>query len=307
MADATAAVSARALAHGEELDFAPELGPIGQFRRFARQSPAGVLALGLILLIVVVGILAPVIAPYDPLLNSFAEVRQTPSARHWLGTDHLGRDTLSRIIYGTRITLVVAVTSVLIGEAIGFAWGVACGYLGGGFDMVSQRIVEVMQSFPTLILAILFLVGLGPGLTTVIVAIAVTRVPGTTRIIRSVALSLRELAYVEAARALGVSPWRIMARHVAPQCVATLLVLLSSNLGGAIFTEAGLSFLGLGVPPPNPSWGSMVGGVLAEAFRPPWWLVVFPGLAIILAVMAFNLLGDALRDFLDPRLRGVLD
>lgn len=305
--EATTALPAPAPFRGDEIDLAPEIGWAGQARRFARQSPAGVVALGLIALLVLVGVFAPFIAPYDPLLNTFAEVRQAPNAKHLLGTDHLGRDTLSRIIYGTRVTLIVAVTAVVIGEALGFAWGISCGYLGGRFDIVSQRIVEVLQSFPGLILAILLMVALGTGISPVIIVIAITRVAGTTRIIRSVALSLRELAYIEAARALGTPTWRILLRHVAPQCVATVLVLASNNLGGAIFTEASLSFLGLGIPPPNPSWGSMVGGVLAEAFRPPWWLVLFPGLAIILSVMAFNLLGDALRDFLDPRLRGVLD
>jgi ABC-type dipeptide/oligopeptide/nickel transport system permease subunit len=289
------------------VDLAPERGARAHLGRFARQSPAGVVAAGLILLVIVVGTLAPLVAPYDPLLNSFADVRQAPNAKHWLGTDHLGRDTLSRIIYGTRITLLVAVASVVFGDSLGFMWGVACGYIGGRFDIASQRIVEVLQSFPQLILAILLLVALGPGLSTVIIAIGVTRVPGTTRIVRSVALALRDLAYVEAARALGAPSWRIMVRHIAPQCVAPMLVLISLNLGGAIFTEAGLSFLGLGIPPPNPSWGNMLGGVLAEAFRPSWWLVVFPGLGITLTVMAFNLLGDALRDFLDPRLRGVLE
>lgn len=304
---ATAAVGARPLGTPEEAEVVEEHGLRAALRRFARQSPAGVAAAGVLGLILVVGILAPLISPYDPLTNNFAEVRQGPSAQHWLGTDHLGRDVLSRIIHGTRVTMLVAVTSVFIGEALGFIWGVACGYIGGRFDLISQRIVEVMMSFPQLILALMLMVSLGPGLQTVIIAIAVTRVPGTTRIVRSVALSLRDLAYVEAGRALGVSTPRIMARHIAPQCVAPMLVLISVNLGGAIFTESALSFLGVGIPPPNPSWGNMLGGVLAEAFRPSWWLVLFPGLAVSLSVMATNLLGDALRDFLDPRLRGVVE
>jgi len=276
-------------------------------RRFARQSPAAVGAALLLLFVIAIGALAPLIAPYDPILNSFTEVRQQPSAAHWLGTDHLGRDTLSRIIYGTRVTMLVAVSSVVIGELLGFIWGVSTGYIGGRFDLISQRIIEVMMSFPTLILALLLLVSLGAGLHTVIVAIAVTRVPGTTRIIRSAALQFREVAFVEAARALGASPLWVMARHIAPQCVGPMLILVSLNLGGAIFTESALSFLGLGVPPPNPSWGNMLGGVLAEQFRPSWWLVVFPGIAITVTVMATNLLGDGLRDFLDPRLRGLID
>jgi peptide/nickel transport system permease protein len=304
---AATAIDARSIGTPDEGEFVEVHGLGPSLRRFARQSPAGVFAAGLLGVILVVGILAPVIAPYDPLFNNFAEVRQTPNAKHWLGTDHLGRDVLSRIIYGTRVTMLVAVTSVFIGEALGFAWGVACGYLGGRFDLVSQRIVEVMMSFPQLILALMLMVSLGPGLRTVIIAIAITRVPGTTRIVRSVALSLRELAYVEAGRALGASTPRIMLKHIAPQCIAPMLVLISVNLGGAIFTESALSFLGVGIPPPDPSWGNMLGGVLAEAFRPSWWLVLFPGLAVSLSVMATNILGDALRDFLDPRLRGVVE
>lgn len=263
--------------------------------------------MALLILVVVVGALAPVLAPYDPLAASYSSIREPPSWEHLLGTDHLGRDVLSRIIYGTRVTMLVAVSSVVVGEALGFAWGVASGYLGGRFDIVSQRIIEVLMSFPTLILALLLLVGMGAGIQTVIVAIAITRVPGTTRIIRSVALALRELAFVEAARALGTPTWRILLRHVAPQCIAPMLILISLNLGSAIFIESALSFLGVGVPPPNASWGNMLGGVLAEAFKPPWWMVLFPGIAITLTVMATNLLGDALRDFLDPRLRGIVE
>jgi peptide/nickel transport system permease protein len=279
---------------------------ISELGRFVQHSPLGAVSALLILLVIVVGALAPVLAPYDPLEASYAVTRQPPSLQHLLGTDHLGRDTLSRIIHGTRITMLVAVSSVLIGEALGFTFGVATGYLGGRFDLFSQRITEVLMSFPSLILALLLLVGLGSGLHTVIVAIAVTRVPGTARVIRSVALATRELLYVDAARALGASPWRMMLRHVAPQCIAPMLVLISVNLGGAILTEAALSFLGVGIPPPAPSWGNMLGGVLAEAFRPPWWMVIFPGLFLTVTIMATNLLGDALRDFLDPRLRGVI-
>ena len=163
------------------------------------------------------------------------------------------------------------------------------------------------MSFPTLILALLLLVAIGAGLTTVIIAIAITRIPGSTRVTRSVVLSIKETAYVEAARAIGVSPLRTMLRHVAPQCIAPLIVIATLNLGGAIFAESALSFLGLGIPPPAPSWGNMLGGVLAASFKPPWWLVVFPGLAITITIMAANLLGDALRDFLDPKLKKRLE
>jgi ABC-type dipeptide/oligopeptide/nickel transport system permease subunit len=306
MAEVTTALEPQRLLALEDLDATAEESFLRRVVRFARQSPLGAASAVLLLLIVVVGVLAPVLAPYDPLAASYSATRQPPGGEHLLGTDHLGRDTLSRIIYGTRITMLVAVAAVLIGDAIGFLWGVATGYLSGRFDVLSQRVVEVLMSFPSVILALLLLVALGSGLQPVIIAIAVTRVPGTTRIIRSVALAVRELAYVEAARGLGASPWRVMLRHVAPQCVAPMLVLISLNLGTAILTEAGLSFLGVGIPPPAPSWGNMLGGVLAEAFKPPWWMVVFPGLGLTLTIMATNLLGDALRDFLDPRLSRVL-
>jgi peptide/nickel transport system permease protein len=251
----------------------------------------------------IVAIFAPWLAPYDPQVADYQAIRQAPSAAHWLGTDDLGRDILSRIIFGARITLVVSIFSVLIGDLLGFLWGLVSGYLGGRFDLFSQRVLDVLMSFPTLILALLLLVVLGAGLTTVIIAIAVTRIPGSTRVIRSVVLSIKETAYVESALAVGVRPWRLMLRHIAPQCIAPLIIVATLNLGSAIFAEAALSFLGLGIPPPAPSWGNMLGGVLAASFRPSWWLVVFPGLAITLSIMAVNLVGDALRDFLDPKLR----
>jgi ABC-type dipeptide/oligopeptide/nickel transport system permease subunit len=278
-------------------------GPIGSTVRFLRSSFLGSLAAAILLTITVVACLADFVAPYHPLEANYAATRQPPSATYLFGTDHLGRDVLSRVIYGAQVTLVVAISSVLIGDALGFAWGVASGYLGGKFDLVSQRILEVMMSFPTLILALLLMSGLGAGLHTVVIAIAVTRIPGSARIIRSVVLTVKSMAYVEAIRCLGAPTPRIMLRHIAPQCIAPLLVVGSLNLGIAIFAESALSFLGVGIPPPTPSWGNMLGGVLAEAFRPPWWIVLTPGVAITVTILACNLLGDALRDFLDPRLR----
>ena len=271
--------------------------------RFLRSSLLGTAAAALLLGISVVALMADVVAPYHPLEANYDATREAPSARFLLGTDHLGRDVMSRVIYGAQVTLVVAVASVLIGETLGFAWGVVSGYMGGKVDMVSQRLLEVMMSFPTLILALLLMSGLGAGLHTVVIAIAVTRIPGSARIIRSVVLTVKEMAYVEAIRCLGATTPRIMLRHIAPQCVAPMLVVASLNLGIAIFAESALSFLGVGIPPPTPSWGNMLGGVLAEAFRPPWWIVLTPGVAITVTILACNLLGDALRDFLDPRLR----
>jgi len=271
--------------------------------RFARLSPAGTISALFLILIALVAVFAPVLTPYDPLAGDYSITRHAPTLQHLMGTDDLGRDVLSRIIDGARITMLVSVTSTLIGGAIAFLWGVASGYLGGRFDMLSQRIIEVLMSFPTLILAMLLLISMNAGIQPVIIAIAVTQVPGATRIVRSAALTTRSLAYVDAARCLGASPIRIMLREIAPQCLAPFFVVLTLNLGSAVFAEAGLSFLGVGVPPPAPSWGNMLGGVLAASFRPSWWLVLFPGVAITLTVMAANLFGDALRDFLDPRLK----
>ena len=275
--------------------------------RFRTVSPLGTVALIAWLLLFVVAIAAPVLAPYPPNEADYGAVRQGPSAAHLLGTDNLGRDILSRIIHGARITLLVSVTSVFLGDAIGFVWGVISGFLGRRFDLFSQRVIDILMSFPSLILALMLLVVLGAGIETVIVAIASTQIPAATRITRSVVLSVREAMYVEAARSIGVNNLRLMVRHVAPQVAAPILVVATLHLGGAIFAESALSFLGLGIPPPAPSWGNMLGGVTAAAFRPPWWLVVFPGLAITLTIMAANLFGDALRDFLDPKLRQRID
>jgi peptide/nickel transport system permease protein len=271
--------------------------------RFFRSSPLGGVCALLLLLLASVAVLADRLAPYNPLTADYAAIRDPPLARHVLGTDHLGRDVLSRIIFGARVTLLVAISSVLLGDTIGFIWGVASGYLGGRVDLISQRVLDVLMSLPSLILALLLMAGLGAGLTTVIVAIAVTRVPLSSRVVRSMVLSVKELAYVEAARVLGASEARVMARHVAPQCLAPFLIITTGHLGAAIFIEAALSFVGVGVPPPTPSWGNMLGGVLAEAFKPPWWMVVFPGVAITVTILAVNLFGDALRDFLDPKLK----
>ena len=275
--------------------------------RFFRSSPIGAISTLFWVLMLIMAIFAPQLAPYDPLEANYGAIRTGPTSANILGTDDLGRDVLSRIIFGSRITLMVAITAVAIGDTLGFLWGVVSGYIGGRFDIISQRIVEIFMSFPALILALLLLVALGSGLGTVIIAIAFTRIPSATRITRSVVLSVKETAYVEAAKMVGASQWRIMRRHIAPQCLAPILVIASLHLGASIFAESALSFLGLGIPPPAASWGNMLGGVLAAAFRPPWWLVIFPGVAITLAILTANLIGDALRDFLDPKLRQRLE
>lgn len=285
------------------LDEAPRRGSaaMAAVRRFGRSAPLGLIAAVFLIAMGLVAIFAPQLAPYSPLETDYLATQAPPSPDHLLGTDHLGRDVLSRIIYGTRVTLMVSIASVGLGASLGMLWGVASGYLGQRVDMVSQRLVEVLMSFPTLILAMLLMVSLGAGLSTVVIAIGISQVPLATRITRSVVLATKETSYVEAARCVGAGPGRIMTQHIALQCVAPILVIATVNLGAAIFAEASLSFLGVGVPPPTPSWGNMLGGVLAQSFDPPWWLVIFPGLAIAATIMAANLFGDGLRDFLDPR------
>lgn len=281
-------------------------GAWGGVARFAETSRLGAVAAAVLVVMALLAIFADQVAPYHPLEADFQALRQPPSYSHWLGTDNLGRDVLSRLIHGARISLGVALISTVLGKIIGVSWGILTGYVGGWFDLGSQRIVDVLLAFPGIILAMLLLAALGGGFTTVVTAITVLSVAGTVRVIRSVVLTVKEMAYVEAARAIGVSSRGIMFKHVAPQCIAPTLVLFSASLGGAIFAEAALSFLGLGIPQPNPSWGNMLGGILADQFRPKWWLVIFPGLTITLAILAFNLVGDALRDHLDPKLRGRL-
>src|SRR5436309_2097821 len=251
--------------------------------------------------IVFVAVAAPLLATRDPLKADFRRMTRPPDAQNFFGTDQVGRDTLSRVIYGARTSLFVAFSAVLLGTTVGSVWGLAGGYLRGRFDLVSQRIMEILQSFPDLILAMAISMAIGTGLPAVIIAIAITRIPFGGRVIRSVALSIREMAYVEAGRASGASSARVMTYHVLPQCIAPYLVLASTHLGVAIVIEAALGFLGVGVPPPTPTWGNMLADAITNLV-PSWWLVLYPGLAITITVLAFNLLGDGIRDTLDPRL-----
>jgi len=287
-----AALAQPPLAHAAQLSLVRRIAR--RLRWFARRSPMsafwGVIAAA----IVVMALSAPAIAPYDPLKSDFRAMSKPPSERHHFGSDQIGRDTLSRVIHGSRASLTVA---------IGAVWGLACGYFGGRFDIISQRAIEFMQSFPDLILAMAIAMALGAGIGTVIVAIAITRIPFGGRVIRAVVLSLKELSYVEAARGLGASHLRIMAQHILPQCIAPYLILATTHLGVAIIIEASLGFLGVGIPPPTPTWGNMLADSLNAGLVPPWWLVLFPGAAITITVLAFNLLGDGIRDALDPRLR----
>jgi len=288
---------------------APPSWPVRASRvvlNFARRSPMSAFWGVIAILILLMAIFAPLISPFDPLRSNFRFMQKPPGGNFWFGTDQIGRDVMSRVIHGSSASLTVAVMAVVLGTTLGSLWGLACGFLGGRFDIVSQRIIEFMQSFPDLILAMAIAMALGAGMGTVIVAIAITRIPFGGRIIRSVVLSLKEMQYVEAARGLGASNKRLMLRHILPQCIAPYLILATTHLGVAIIIEAALGFLGVGVPPPTPTWGNMLADSLNAGLIPPWWLVLFPGAAITLTVLAFNLLGDGIRDALDPRLRGAV-
>ncbi len=275
-------------------------------RLFARRSPMSAFWGCVAALIIIVTVAAPELVPYNPLKSDFRAMTKPPTERHVFGTDQIGRDVLSRVIYGGRASLTVAIGAVVFGTTLGALWGLASGFLGGRFDLISQRIIEFLQSFPDLILAMAIAMALGAGFGTVIVAIAITRIPFGGRVIRAVVLSLKEMSYVEAARGVGASKLRVMLRHILPQCVAPYLILATTHLGVAIVIEAALGFLGVGIPPPTPTWGNMLADSLNAGLVPPWWLVLFPGAAITLTVLAFNLLGDGIRDILDPRLRGAV-
>ena len=271
---------------------------------FAKRFPLGFAGAAILVIVAFLAIAAPLVTVQSPNQVNLGERKETPSWSHPLGTDYNGRDLFSRVVYGGRISLQVSIMAVLLGTTIGAMWGVASAHVGGRFDITSQRVLEVFMAFPSLVLAMVLLVGIGAGLWTVIIAIAVTRLPYGVRVVRSVALSVRETDYVLAARAIGVSNLRMMVRHIAPQCIAPYLVLASAHLGVAIIIESSLGFLGVGIPPPTSTWGNMLGGAVANVLIPHWPLVVFPGVAISLVVLGFNFFGDAARDAFDPKLRG---
>jgi peptide/nickel transport system permease protein len=271
--------------------------------RFAQSQPLGALGAAIMLLVVAAAVGAGAVATADPTRTDAASTFLPPSPRHWLGTDHLGRDVYSRIVYGARVSLAVGVTCSLLGGLGGGVVGLLSGYVGGPLDLAIQPVLDIMQGFPLLVLALVLTAALGPSLSTAIVAIAVPFVPRVARVVRAAVLSVREMNYVEAARALGATPARVALRHIFPNTIAPLIVMTTAQLGSAILVEASLSFLGLGVPEPLPSWGRMLSVSAAEFAQRAPWVVVFPGVAISLVVFASNLLGDALRDFLDPRLR----
>ncbi|HET6948220.1 MAG TPA: ABC transporter permease [bacterium] len=271
--------------------------------RFVRRYPMGTAAALAILSMAVVAVLAAQLAPYDPLANDFGAMFGSPGPRHWFGTDVFGRDVLSRIIYGARTALLVGFSASLVGATLGAIVGVASAYFGGTVDLVIQRLADIMISFPIIILALAIVAILGAGTFNLILAIALSFVPRIELVVRASALTVRETTYVEAARAIGASHWRIIARHMVPNVVAPYLVMMTAFLGQAILLEASLSFLGLGVNEPTAAWGLMLSGAAVEFVQRAPWMAIFPGLAITTTVLTFNVLGDALRDALDPRLR----
>jgi peptide/nickel transport system permease protein len=293
------------------LDFNAELAAAGAnvrnrwgaVRFFIRRYPLGAIGAVIMAAFVLAAIFAPYITVYDPLTTNAAVSLARPSASHWLGCDFMGRDVYSRIVYGARISLAVSVGSMLLGSSIGVTLGLLSGYLLGWFDLITQRFLEMMQSLPLLVMAIIMAAALGPSLHNTILAIAIPLVPYVARVIRSSTLSLREQPFVEAAKAIGMSERRIALRHILPNTVSPMIVLATAQIGSVILTEATLSFLGLGVPEPHPSWGRMLSESAAEYVRTAPWLVIYPGLAISFVVFGTNLLGDALRDLLDPRQR----
>jgi peptide/nickel transport system permease protein len=271
--------------------------------RFVRRKPLGAAGGAIVLAMLLMAAFAEVLASYDPVRTDPAETLRPPSAVHWLGTDYLGRDIYSRIVHGARISLAVGIASTLLGSLLGGVIGLLSGYIGGMTDLAVQRVMDIMQGLPLLVLALVMSAALGPSVTNVVVAISVPIVPRAARVIRSSVLAIRETPYVEAARALGVSHLRVAFRHILPNTMGPFMILATAQLGSAILVEAALSFLGLGVPEPYPSWGRMLSVSAAEYAQKAPWLVLFPGVAISLAVFGTNLLGDALRDVLDPRLR----
>jgi peptide/nickel transport system permease protein len=272
--------------------------------RFARKKPLGAIGGLIMAAIVLTALLANVFATHDPIAADATKTLARPSAEHWLGTDNLGRDIYSRIVHGARVSLVVGVASTLLGSVLGGVIGLLSGYAGGRVDLVTQRVLDILQGLPLLVLALVMSAALGPSLTNVAIAISVPIIPRAARVIRSSVLAIREMQYVEAARAAGLRHGRIAFRHILPNTIGPFIVLCTAQLGSAILVEAALSFLGLGVPEPYPSWGRMLSLSAAEFAQRAPHLVLFPGFAISLAVFGTNLLGDALRDTLDPRLRG---
>ncbi len=272
-------------------------------RNFISTRPLGALGALIIVFMVFAALLAGVVSPYDPLENDYGAMLQAPGLDHLLGTDSFGRDVLSRLLYGSRTALLVGFCASFAGTSIGALIGVGSAYFGGRCDLLTQRLMDILLSFPLIVLALVVVAVLGSGIWNVILAISIPMIPRAALVVRSSALALRQMLFVEAALTLGSSHWRIISRHMLPNVMAPYLIMLSAFLGQAILLEASLSFLGLGVAEPAAAWGLMLRGAAVEFAERAPWMALFPGLAISLAVFAFNIFGDSLRDALDPKLR----
>jgi peptide/nickel transport system permease protein len=270
---------------------------------FCRNEPLGTVGLVLVVSMAIVGVSAELIAPYSPTANDFASMMEAPSRVHLLGTDQFGRDLLSRIIYGARTAMIVGLVSALVGGTAGLVLGVASAYFGGRTDLILQRVFDVVMAFPLIIMALAVVAIFGTGVQNVIIAITIPLVPRCARVVRSSALAIREIPYVDAARALGFGHTRIILCHMIPNVMAPFLIMVTAFVGQAVLAEASLSYLGLGVQEPVPAWGLMLQGGAEEYASSAPWIAIFPGVAIVLSVLGINLFGDALRDTLDPKLR----
>src|SRR4030088_1344046 len=270
---------------------------------FFQRQPVGAIGMVLVLIFGLAGIFAEWIAPYSPTANDFAVMTEALSWSHWLGTDQLGRDLLSRILFGARTAFIVGLTSALVGGLSGLVIGVASAYFGGQLDLWLQRVLDIVMAFPLIIMALAVVSIFGTGVQNVIVAITIPLIPRCARIVRSSALAIREVPYVDAARALGYGHFRIILCHMVPNVMAPFLIMVTAFVGQAVLAEASLSYLGLGVQEPVPAWGLMLQGGAEEYAPTAPWIAIFPGLAITLTVFGINLFGDALRDILDPKLR----
>jgi peptide/nickel transport system permease protein len=271
---------------------------------FVGRKPVGAIGAVVLLVFVGVAVLAPALATHDPDLNNYRARVKSPSAQHWFGTDNFGRDIYSRVVYGARISMYVGILATLLGTLIGAVAGLCSGFFGGRVDQTIQRVADIMFTIPPLVLAMAIVTMLGPSMVNVTIAIAIPRMPNTNRVIRSAVLGVKESLFVEASRAVGSTNWHIMWRHLLPNVTAPYIVVATASLGGAILVEASLSFLGLGVPPPTPSWGRMLSLEGMRYFETAPWMAFAPGVFISAAVFGANLFGDALRDVLDPKLRG---
>ena len=271
--------------------------------KFCRRQPLGSVGLALVLVIAVAGLAAEWIAPYSPMANDFAAMTEPPSWAHLMGTDQFGRDLLSRIVFGARTALIVGFSCAIVGGVAGLVLGVASAYFGGRLDLVLQRVLDVVMAFPLIIMALAVIAIFGSGVFNVIVAIAIPLIPRCARVVRSSALAIREVPYIDAARACGFGHARIILRHMMPNVLAPFLIMLTAFVGQAILAEASLSYLGLGVQEPTAAWGLMLQGGAEEFATTAPWIAVFPGIAIALTVFGFSLFGDALRDAMDPKLR----